>query len=78
MGKENQRGNHLSQGKYRQGTLHSNGNKREYKNDNATHFETFSSGKSSSYMIKEFRRQKLEYEEKTGYSLTRREIGNRF
>ena len=29
-------------------------------------------------MIKELRRQKLEYEKETGYSFTRREIGNRF
>ena len=54
-----------------------------YKDNHIPHLETesnilYSNGKSTDFMIKELRRQKLEYEKETGYSFTRREIGNRF
>lgn len=78
MNKKKHPGNQLSQQKYRQATLYTNGAKKGYNKNNATHSETFSSGKSSNFMINEFRKKKLEYEKETGYSLTRREIGHRF
>lgn len=53
-----------------------------YKDNHISHLEAgnkllFSNGKSSSCLIKELRRQKLEYEKETGHSLTRCEIGHR-
>ena len=38
----------------------------------------FAYGKSSNQRVKELREAKLSYEKKTGYAMTKREIGKRF